>query len=108
MNWQKDARTIATLLQNAGYEVQVSDVISAWRAAGAVREIFIDQSGQLRCVETRAPGAPRGKSVARANRKYRVLVEDRCITTITTQLKSAEDLSAVLRDIDAILKKGNA
>lgn len=108
MNWKNYSTTLDIILQNAGYDVQISDVILARRAVDTVREIFIDQSGQLRCMETRVPDASRAKSVVKAARRYRVLIEDRRITTITTQLNSAEELPAVLRDLDAILKKSGA
>lgn len=102
MTWVFDKETLGGILEDAGYDVLVTDVLYGRKEAKGVWEVFIDSGGRLRFVATTTPAPPKGKHVTRGQRHYSLLHEERGITNIVYQLAMAEELAEVLRDLEEL------
>jgi hypothetical protein len=89
-------------LEDAGYDVLVTDVVYGRKEGRGVREVFIDEGGRLRFVVTSTPSPPRGQRVARGKRRYRLLQEEQRRITIVCQLATEEELGEVIGEIEGL------
>jgi len=102
MTWVFDKERLRRILEEAGYDVLVTDVVYGRKEARGVWEVFIDGGGRLRFVATTTPAPPEGKRVTRGQRRYSLLREERGITNIVCQLATAEELAEVLKDLEEL------
>jgi len=108
MAWVYDEERLKQILQGAGYDVLVTDVVQGHKRAQGVWEVFIDKGGRLRFVATATPAPPQGRRVTKGGRRYNLLREGRRITNIVCQLSSAEELAEVLRDLEELATQEDA
>ena len=97
-----DIEKLGRTLQDAGYDVLVTDVVYGRKESRGVWEVFVDGGGQLRFVATSTPSPPRGRRVTRGKRRYSVLQEDQRTTNIVCQLTTEEELGEVIKEIEAL------
>jgi hypothetical protein len=97
-----DIEKLGRTLQDAGYDVLVTDVVYGRKEARGVWEVFVDGGGTLRFVATSTPSPPRGQRVTRGERRYSVLQEERRITNIVCQLATEEELGKVIKEIEEL------
>ena len=102
MTWVFDKEKLGRILEDASYDVLVTDVVYGRKEGRGVWEVFIDGGGRLRFVATTTPSPPRGKRVIRGGRRYSLLREERGITNIVCQLATAEELAEVLKDLEEL------
>lgn len=102
MAWIYDEEKLKQILEDAGYDVLVMDVVQGRKEARGVWEVFIDKGGRLRFVATTTPTPPRGQRVIRGERRYSILREERRITNIVCQLEAVEELAEVLKDLEEL------
>ena len=108
-----DKEKLGRTLQDAGYDVLVTDVVYGRKEARGVWEVFVDGGGTLRFVATSTPSPPRGQRVtlylamqyrtsARGERRYSVLQEERRITNIVCQLATEAELEEAIQEIEEL------
>ena len=97
-----DKEKLGKILEEAGYDVLVTDVVHGRKGARGVWEVFIDGGGRLRFVATFTPAPPRGQRVTKGERRYSVLQEQRRITNIVCQLATEEELAEVIKEIEEL------
>lgn len=108
MFWVYNKEKLRQILQGAGYDVLVTDVVQGRKEARGVWEVFIDRGGRLRFVATTTPAPPRGQRVTRGERRYNILREERRITNIVCQLEAVEELAEVLKDLEELATSRDA
>ena len=102
LTWVVDTEKLGKILQDAGYDVLVTDVVYGRKETRGIWEVFIDGGGRLRFVATSTPSPPRGGRVTRGKRRYSVLQEDQRTTNIVCQLTTEEELGEVIKEIEAL------
>lgn len=97
-----DKEKLRKILEKAGYDVLVTDVVHGRKEARGVWEVFVDGGGRLRFVATSTPSPPRGERVTRGRRRYSLLQEDRRMTNIVCQLTTEDELREVIKEIEKL------
>jgi hypothetical protein len=93
---------LVDILQARGWDVTAYDEILGRREdVLGVWTIGIDHGGRVRFTATRPTSMPQGRRLQRNYRRYRLLLEAHSILTVTTKLRAAEELPAVLNQLAA-------
>ncbi len=90
-------------LEEARYDVVRRDPLQGHKEHGShtAVDVHVDESGQIRVVYTRLLDTPKGEErKSRAGREYKVFHDRTYVTLVNYQMRDADDLADVLREIE--------
>jgi hypothetical protein len=106
MPWQYNADVITGILEEAGFDVIVTDTVQGIRDEGDMNyQVFINPKGRIRYQYSELL-SHKTDTINIAGKRFDLDVENRDIRNIIGVLDRIEDLVAFLQNVPQILRKG--
>jgi len=106
MPWQYNSDVITGILEEAGFDVIVTDTVQGIRDEGDMNyQVFINPKGRIRYQYSELL-SHKTDTINIAGKRFDLDVENRDIRNIIGVLDRIEDLVAFLQNVPQILRKG--